>query len=420
MLPSRPPLALALALTGLVHLASSPSLAAQVQTRSSVVGAAALKSEMPGEGRFVFAGVGIDAYELAAVWKPLDNAVNDVVRMRQTLVDVYGFDAPDEWLLTDQAATAQAILSLVDQLRQNLQPNDNLVFFYAGHGAEVRDMVAGEEVGRTGYLVPVNVKGPVAQVPSQYINIQVLLEALARLPARHVLVILDSCYSGLALEASFKTRGGDTQEVRDLVSRVSRRILTSAQADQLAADGGRKFPKNSLFTGWLTEGLTQAARGGSGDDLSPDADGDGKVTATELYSFVRGRVGSDSQSRQTPDFGAFELDQRGELVLTLERDPFDEMYDDAVAAFEAGDFNEVASQTKAALEQNAEGPRAAYLRYLSALVAEDQGKVLAALRELAGLSSAGEEVPMSTGSLTMELRRTEAFCRKAGCAPAGS
>jgi len=421
MASPRLPLALALVLTGLLRLASPPCLAAQVETRSSVVGAAAIKSEMPGEGRFVFSGAGIDAYELATVWKPLDNAVNDVVRMRQTLVDVFDFDAPDEWFLTDEAATAQAILSMVDQLRQNLQPNDNLIFFYAGHGAEVRDVVGGEEVGRTGYLVPVNVKGPVAKVPSQYINIQTLLEALARLPARHVLVILDSCYSGLALESSFKTRGGgETQQVRDLVSRVSRRILTSAQSDQLAADGGRKFPKNSLFTGWLTEGLAQAARSGPGDEPSPDTDGDGNVTATELYSFVRGRVGSDSQSRQTPDFGAFELDQRGELVLTLERDPFDQMYADALAAFEDGNFDAVASQAKAALEVSAEGPRAAYLRYLSADVVEEHAKALAALRELAALSSAGEEIPMSTGSLTLALRQKEAFCRKTGCAPAGS
>jgi hypothetical protein len=391
-----------------------------VETRSNVVGAAAVKAEMPAEGRYVFAGVGIDAYQQAALWKPLDNAVNDVLRMRQALVDVYGFDAPEEWLLTDSAATAQAILSLIDQLRQTLQPDDNLVFFYAGHGAEVRDVVGGEEVGRTGFIVPVNVKGPVSQVPSQYVNIQMLLEALARLPARHVLVILDSCYSGLALESSFKTRGGgETQQVRDLVSRVSRRILTSAQADQLAADGGRDFPKNSLFTGWLVSGLERAAEGGGSGEPSPDADGDGNVTVTELYAFVRGRVGSDSQSRQTPDFGAFELDQRGELVLTLERDPFDELYADALAAFESGDFTEVESSAKAALEIESEGPKPAYLRYLSALVAEQQGKVLSALKELAALASAGQEVPMSTGSLTMELRRTEAYCKKAACATAG-
>ncbi|MDP2955039.1 MAG: caspase family protein [Longimicrobiales bacterium] len=416
-----PPVALALALSALLPMAGPPSLAAQVQVRSNVVGAAAVKAEMTGEGRFVFAGVGIDAYERAALWKPLDNAVNDVQRTREVLRDLYGFTSPDEWFLTDEAATAQAILSMVDQLRQNLQPSDNLVFFYAGHGAEVRDVVGGEEVGRTGFIVPVNVKGPVAQVPSQYINIQVLLEALARLPARHVLVILDSCYSGLALEASFKTRGGgETQEVRDLVSRVSRRILTSAQADQLAADGGAEHPKNSLFTGWLVTGLERAAAGGTGDAPSPDTDEDGNVTVTELYAFVRGRVGSDSQSRQTPDFGAFELDQRGELVLTLERDAFDEAYAAALAAFEDGDFDEVASQAKAALERNDVGPQAAFLRYLSADVADEPGKSLAALRELAALSSAGEEIPMSVGSLTLALRQKEAFCRKAGCAAAGS
>jgi hypothetical protein len=194
---------------------------------------------------------------------------------------------------------------------------------------------------------------------------------------------------------------------------VSRRVLTSAQSDQLAADGGADFPKNSLFTGWLVEGLERAAQGRDGN--TPDADADGLITGTELYTFLQGRVASASGSRQTPDFGAFKLDQRGELVLALERDPFDELYQAAVAAFEEGDFAKVSNDAKAALDVRAEGPEAAYLRYLSGLVAEDNGRILEGLRQMAALSAEGAAVPLSTGALTMELRRTEALCRKTAC-----
>lgn len=407
-------LPIAIAAAGILALDPAPAVS-QFRTRSEEIGAPGAKDGPASQGRYVFAGVGIDAYQAGEIWKELDNAVNDVVRVRETLQEDFGFESPDAWVLTDEEATAAAIRGLVDRLRQELQPDDNLVFFFAGHGAEIRDVVGGQEVGRTGFVVPVDVSLPVNQAPSQYLEIEDLLEALARLPARHVLVILDSCYSGMALEGTFKTRGGnETQQAKDLIQRVSRRVLTSAQADQLAADGGADFPENSLFTGWLVEGLRQAARGDD-DGESPDADRDGMVTVTELYAFVRGRVGSDSQSRQTPDFGAFELDQRGELVLTLERDPFDALYAEAVEAYELDKLEQFYQAAEEALGLRPEGARASYLRYLTALTDGDDGLALVSLRDLGRRGDAGEDVPMNPRALANRLRQMERLCAKAGC-----
>ena len=389
---------------------------AQIQTRSEEIGGAPSKGGEVGQGRYVFAGIGIDTYQAGEIWKELDNAVNDVVRVRETLEKDFGFEAPEEFILTEEEATASAIRGLVDRLRQELQPDDNLVFFFAGHGAEIRDVVGGQEVGRTGFIVPVDVTLPVSQAPSQYLEIETLLAAIARLPARHVLVILDSCYSGMALEGTFKTRGGgETQQAKDLIQRVSRRVLTSAQADQLAADGGSDFPDNSLFTGWLVEGLRQAAQGGGEDGATPDTDEDGMVTVTELYGFVRSRVGSDSRSRQTPDFGAFELDQRGELVLTLEQDPFDALFADAVQAYETDKVEQFYRVAEEALEIRGQGAGPSYLRYLTALTDGDDGLALASLRELNQRAEAGEAVPMNSRALANRLRQLERLCAKAGC-----
>ena len=394
--------------------------AAQVLTRSDEIGGGGgvTTAEL---GRYVFAGIGIDTYQNPSVWKVLDNAVNDVERMRETLTEEFEFESPDGWVLTDEAATQLAIRQLIDDLRNNLQPDDNLVFFYAGHGTNVADVVGGEEVGRTGYIVPVEAKLPAAEAPSQYIEIEVLLEMLARLPARHVLVILDSCYSGMALEGGFKMRGDDepaTQQARDLISRRSRRVLTSAQADQQAADGGEDFPDNSLFTAWLIEGLTRASEGAP-EAPNPDTDEDGMVTVTELYTFVRGRVGSASESRQTPDFGAFDLDDRGELVLTLERDPFDGFYAEATASFEEAKFDRFFEIVDEALELESESPRASYLRYLRSRVDDDLGASLTSLRELAAYAEAGADIPLSRGDLAIELRKVERQCAKSTCAVSG-
>lgn len=402
---------------GLLAAALSPLRAvAQVATRSQPIGGASAETE--GEvvqGRFVFAAVGIDDYEHYPPWKALDNAVNDVRAMRQTLVDQYSFDSPDEWILTDSAATHQAIRQLVlRDLRAGLQPTDNLVFFYAGHGANTADVIGGDTVGHTGYIVPRDAKISAYQDPSQYYEIEDLLEDIAGLPARHILVILDSCYSGFAVEGGFKTRGEETtQQVSDLVGRRSRRVITSAQSDQEAADGGADFPANSLFTGWLTEGLRRAADGTGSTSQSPDGDNDGLVTVTELYSFVRGRVGSDSESRQTPDFGSFKLDDRGELVLSLEVDQFDASFREAVAAYDEGKEEDLIDAVEAALDERPEGPQSAYLTFLRAEFLDDRPTMVSALRELAASGDALDGIPApynTSRGVSRALARAEAAC----------
>jgi hypothetical protein len=392
-----------------------------IATRSNEIGRPAEKDEEVTIGRYVFAGIGIDAYEAEELWKPLDNAVNDVDRMRETLSQEFDFESPDEWVLLNEQATANQIRQLIDDLGRNLQPDDNLVFFYAGHGAERPTIFDGEVVSRTGYLVPVGVKESLEESPSQYLEIERLLADLAALPSRHVLVILDSCYSGMALEGEFKTRGGEqTQQAQDLLGRRSRRVLTSAQADQLAADGGENFPDNSLFTGWLTEGLRRAARGTEAGESTPDSNDDGMVTVTELFAFVSGFVGAASDSRQTPDFGAFKFDNRGELVLTREVEPFEAAYNAAVAAYNDGKFDAFFTSVDEALAVQPEGPRPAHLRFLRAEIDDELLAALMALRQLSNFAEAGESVPMSTGELMVAMRKAERQCQKSECEAAGA
>ena len=399
--------------------------------RSTEIGRPAEKSADVTLGRYVFAGIGIDHYENEDLWKHLDNAVNDVDSIRSTLTEEFGFDSPDDWVLTDEQATRVSIEALVDDLGRNLQPDDNLVFFYAGHGAELPIEFDGEVVGRSGYLVPVGVKDPLESAESQYIEIKSLLEDIAKLPARHVLVILDSCYSGMALQSEFKSRGdGMTQQAVDLMSRRSRRVLTSAQADQLAADGGARFPDNSLFTGWLTEGLRRAAADSDEDGQpSPDADDNGLITVTELFSFVSGRVGGASDSRQTPDFGAFKFDNRGELVLALEVDPYDAAYNAAVTAFDELKHDVFESALEEALAITPEGPRSAYLRYVEVQFdefmehgdeRERKARFVEVLEELTSFADQGQTLPMPRSLLRVELAKATRACVKVGCDVAGN
>jgi uncharacterized caspase-like protein len=369
--------------------------------------------------RYVFAGVGIDAYD--APWEPLDNAVNDVDSVRAVFVDEFGFDSPDEWVLHDAAATKSGIEAMIDDLANNLERDDALVFFYAGHG-DSRDLeFEGEVVGSSGYIVPSSVKAPLSEAPRQYIRINDLLEWLSELPARHVFVILDSCHSGLAL-GGLKTRGAMTQQARTLMSRQSRRVLTSAQGDEKAADGGARFAGNSLFTGWLIEGLRRAARGAEDSSNDVDPDENGLITASEIHTFVSGVVGAASESRQTPDYGAFSYDDRGELVLVLEGDEYQEAYESAIAAYNELKDDVFDEAFSTALELQPDRMESAYLRYLDVefddflergTEVERLTKRVRALTDLNAFAEAGSEVPLE--GLTMALAKATRQCRKAGC-----
>jgi hypothetical protein len=189
---------------------------------------------------------------------------------------------------------------------------------------------------------------------------------------------------------------------------------------QKAFDDNERYPGNSLFTGWLLEGLRRDAEGGSSDEPSPDQNNDGALTVSEIAAFVSGRVSTISEARQTPDHGTFELDQRGELVMRLDRDPFDDLFrvaEELYLEFKIEQFEEAVGE---ALTFRTEGPRVSYLRYLEASLNGDAGAELGALQELNEFAGAGEDVPMERGPLMVALRKAESACKGGRCEVGGA
>jgi hypothetical protein len=415
---SRRTLLLALAFSAVT---AGGALAQQPGTRSSEIGRPADKQEEITIGRYVFAGIGVDDYHRGEIWDTLDNAVNDVMAVRAMLTENFGFESPDEWILTNEDATRSNISALLDDL-YTLGPDDNLVFFFAGHGISVAHA---EET--QAYLVPVDVKAP-AQASGasrrQYLQIEDILGDLAELDARHVVAIFDACEAGLALSegAGLKTRGGSNfTQPEVLMARKSRHVMTSATEEQKAFDGSDERPDNSLFTGWLLEGLQRAADGELED--TPDADGDGALTVTEIAEFVNEKVSRGSRDAQTPDHGTFELDRRGELVITLQTDPFDDLFREAVEFYDEWKIEQLTDAVDRALERRDEGPRVAYLRYLRADATDDPANALPALQQLDALREGRDVatlgIPMSQGAFNSALRRAERDCKGGRCSTGG-
>jgi hypothetical protein len=188
---------------------------------------------------------------------------------------------------------------------------------------------------------------------------------------------------------------------------------------QKAFDDNERYPGNSLFTAWLLEGFRRAAEGGSSVEPSPDQNEDGALTVSEIASFVTGRVSAISDARQTPDHGTFELDQRGELVIRLKADPFDDLFrvaEEFYLEFKIEQFSEVVEE---ALTFRSKGPRVSYLAYLQASLDGDPSAELGALRELGEFAAGGSDIPMERGPLMVALRKAEAACKRGGCSVDG-
>lgn len=255
------------------------------------------------EGRRIVAVIGIDRYR---AWPMLSNAVRDALGALEVFRRL-GFE-PIVAPLINESATSDAIHRLVTDDLATLGSSDSLVVFFAGHGhTQTRTLQSGPV--QTGFLIPIDGDRPDGRTAT-WLRLDTWLSDVARLPARHILVILDACHSGLALGSMIKWRGAG-EALRDgsleqLRHRQSRRVITSALGDQRAMDGG-PIAGHSLFTGCLIEGLT----GGLTRHGRPE------VTGSEIGLYVQQRVSSYTDSQQTPDFGTLELDHRGEIVVPI-------------------------------------------------------------------------------------------------------
>lgn len=254
--------------------------------------------------------VGIDDY---AKWPKLNYAVRDAQALRQMLIERFGFARERVLMLTNGDATRANILALFNQhlggatagvagaaggvaAASKVKRDDRLLVFFAGHGA-TRKLSSGRDLG---YIVPVD--SDPQQFSTDAIPMTELQNIAESLEAKHVLFVMDACYSGLGL-----TRGGTSRFLTGNARRLGRQMLTAGGADQLVADGGPNG--HSIFTWTLLQAL-----GGKGD-----LNGDGMITATELAAYVAPAVAGVSQ--QTPAFGSLPGSEGGEFVFELQSDP---------------------------------------------------------------------------------------------------
>ena len=233
----------------------------------------------------------------------LANAGNDARAMGEMLRQ-RGFE--NVHTLYDGQATRSAIMAwLRNELPTRTAPNDRVVFFFAGHGVTQ----PGPNDRKRGYLIPYDVSNF-----ADYIDMEELRQSCSVIRAKHILVLLDCCFSGVAA-VTVRSTLSETAPLMDDVylARITQRrawqVLTASDGDELAADSSTQ-PGHSAFTSALLAGLAGAA----------DHDHDGLITATDLASYVRPRVVRESAAigwkSQMPFFNYLLGSDLGDFVFT--------------------------------------------------------------------------------------------------------
>ena len=106
--------------------------------------------------------------------------VNDATELNKVLKNKYGFETK---LLVD--ATREEILNSMQEMAEKLQREDNLLIYYAGHGMYIKEQ-------EQGYWLPVDAD---KVKRSKWINTQSIVNEVKFAQAKHILLIVDSCFS---------------------------------------------------------------------------------------------------------------------------------------------------------------------------------------------------------------------------------
>ena len=261
--------------------------------------------------------IGINRYTHGIA--PLRTAVADAQAVAQLLETEHGYKVFS--LLNENAQLATLKTLLTKTLPSKLTGKSRLLLYFAGHG-----IAQDGDDGPAGYLIPQNaIPGNV----DTYLPMVTLHDTLTALPCRHFLAVFDCCFAGAfrwssTRDISFSPDVIHQERFDRFQQDPAWQVITSASYDQTAVDvlslrddRGETAQQHSPFAQALLEALQGDA------DTSPPARagrpaGDGVITATELYIYLRDSVEvltQEKRKRQTPEICSLRNHDKGEYIF---------------------------------------------------------------------------------------------------------
>jgi hypothetical protein len=210
----------------------------------------------------------------------LGNPVKDAISFKEILASQYTFNEENLFLLANPTRTE--ILQKLEQLTNDLNENDNLIIFYAGHGY----WDTNKEIG---YWLPSDAE---ANSNSNWLRNSTVKDYIGAIKTKHTLLITDACFSG----SIFQTRGFKGEQVvayQKIYNLNSRKGMTSGTL--------KEVPDVSVFLHTLNKRLEQNE--------------DKYFLASKLFLNLRDAVLNNSPN--VPQFGTIQGagDEGGEFIF---------------------------------------------------------------------------------------------------------
>lgn len=213
--------------------------------------------------------VGNNDYDLLP---SLKTAVGDAEAIAAVLEAKYEFDDGSIKLLIN--ATRREMLGALSKLRLSLTAEDRLLIYYAGHGQI--DPATDE-----GFWQPIDSE---PESDFTWISNADVKRYVGGMPAKHVLVIADSCFSGSLTRGAKVVNENEDKFFLNIDKYPSRKILSSGGTEPVADTGSGG---HSVFAYYLIKVLSE--------NTKP------YITSFQLYDRLVRSV--TNNSKQTPEFG---------------------------------------------------------------------------------------------------------------------
>ncbi len=257
--------------------------------------------------------VGIDKYQ--KIRPNLSFCVPDAKLFRDALLKYSGFQPDHIKTLFDEEATKANIKeALLDWLAGNVQPGDKAVFYFSGHGVQMKDINGDEEDGYDEVLVAHDSW----LIDTKFIIDEELSRWVGRIPTANKIVILDCCHSGTgtrALDPDVQVRQYYPEKPIEVSQeRASEPIepqfqksslLSACDANQVALESKRLG--HGVFTYYLSQSLSGLA----------DTDNDGRISIREVANYSVQKIKGDGWEQDPQLEGEYAdkyLVGEGELV----------------------------------------------------------------------------------------------------------
>jgi len=234
----------------------------------------------------------------------VDYAKRDAEMVRAYLTKSLGYREQNIVMLLNDRVTKSDLEARFEKwLPKQVGDNkDAEVFvYYGGHGAP-------DPTTNQAFLVPYN--GDPAYLETSAYPLTRLYETLAKLPAKTITVVMDSCFSGAGGRSVIQ------KGARPMLIKVENPLMAAQNMVVLSAAAGNQISnalpekRHGLFTYYFLKGLQGEA----------DADKDGGVNVEELYAYMKPKVETEARrmnAEQSPQLlpGVELLGERAKLKL---------------------------------------------------------------------------------------------------------